>query len=282
KNKVRQLLRTCRMGDEKPSHFLQRMRSMVKKNVLDSVLKTIFLEKVPQSLYDVLVVNPDADLITLVLLVARVMKFWSSHIASMSRSNVATSVQSGRIPKGRQYNDDFCLATQSGRLRRTCLDADHFNDDLDLNLAVDDLHYDSNREKQRILLLSFQLRRTSIPVQNTVHVFIDDGHCQWKHRYGCATGGKLKARPTVLTTLEGVQSSRLVIYDRKNRLSFLIDSRDDISVLPLSSTKGNVVPSDFKVYAADGMPISTYGVRILTLDLGATIPQTEHYCWEYF
>ncbi|KOX81214.1 hypothetical protein WN51_00122 [Melipona quadrifasciata] len=25
--RVRQLLRTCRMGDEKPSHFLQRMRS---------------------------------------------------------------------------------------------------------------------------------------------------------------------------------------------------------------------------------------------------------------
>ncbi|KAK9302824.1 hypothetical protein QLX08_005313 [Tetragonisca angustula] len=50
---------------EKPSHFLQRMRSMVEKNVPDSVLKTVFLEQVLQSLYDVLAVNPDADLTTL-------------------------------------------------------------------------------------------------------------------------------------------------------------------------------------------------------------------------
>ncbi|KOX78966.1 hypothetical protein WN51_10178 [Melipona quadrifasciata] len=58
--KVRQLLRTCRLGDEKPSHFLQHMRCMVDTKVPDTVLKTIFLE-VPQSLHDILVVNPEAD-----------------------------------------------------------------------------------------------------------------------------------------------------------------------------------------------------------------------------
>ncbi|KAK9293481.1 hypothetical protein QLX08_011588 [Tetragonisca angustula] len=73
--RVRQLLKTCRMGDEKPSHFLQRMRSMVDRNVPDSVLKTVFLEQVPQFLYDVLAVNPEADLTTLALLVDRVMEF---------------------------------------------------------------------------------------------------------------------------------------------------------------------------------------------------------------
>lgn len=73
--KVRQLLKTCRMGDEKPSHFLQRMKSKVDRNVPDSVLKIIFLEQLPQSLYDVLAINPEADLTTLALLADRVMEF---------------------------------------------------------------------------------------------------------------------------------------------------------------------------------------------------------------
>ena len=64
------------------------------------------------------------------------------------------------------------------------------------------------------------------------------------------------ARPTV-STLGGMQSSRLIIRDKKNNLFFLIDTEADISaVLPLSTVKGNVTPSDFKVYAADGTPIS--------------------------
>lgn len=56
------------MGDEKPLHFLQRTRSMVERNVPDSVLKTVFLKQFQQSLYDVLAVNPEADLTTSALL----------------------------------------------------------------------------------------------------------------------------------------------------------------------------------------------------------------------
>ncbi|XP_043524777.1 uncharacterized protein LOC122536457 [Frieseomelitta varia] len=41
--------------------------------------------------------------------------------------------------------------------------------------------------------------------------------------------------------------------------------------------KGNITPSDFKVYAADDTPISTYGVRTLILDLGLRRP----YIWKF-
>lgn len=63
----------------------------------------------------------------------------------------------------------------------------------------------------------------------------------------------------------------------KNILSFLIDTGVDISLLPLSSTKGNDALSNFKVYAVDGKPISTYGARALTLDLGLRRP----YSWKF-
>ncbi|KOX73840.1 hypothetical protein WN51_13918 [Melipona quadrifasciata] len=94
--KIHQLLRICRMSDEKPSHFLQRMRSMVEKNMPDSVLKIIFLEQIPQSVCNALAVRPDADLTTLALLADRVMEFRSSRITSMSRSNMATSAWQSR------------------------------------------------------------------------------------------------------------------------------------------------------------------------------------------
>ncbi|XP_043526327.1 uncharacterized protein LOC122537312 [Frieseomelitta varia] len=87
---------------------------------------------------------------------------------------------------------------------------------------------------------------------------------------------KRKTKGTVSTTLGGVQS-RLIIQDKRNNLSFLIDTGADISVLPLSTAKGNITPSDFKVYAADGTLISTYGVRTLILDLGLRRP----YIWKF-
>ncbi|KAK1137177.1 hypothetical protein K0M31_001701 [Melipona bicolor] len=80
------------MGDEKPSHFLQRMRSMIDRKVPDSILKTIFLEQIPQSLHDILVINSEADLSKLATLADRVMVFRSPQISNLEESNMATSV----------------------------------------------------------------------------------------------------------------------------------------------------------------------------------------------
>ena len=48
-SKVRHFLRTCRMGDEKPSHFLQRLRSLARNHMFDAILQSIFLEHIPPS-----------------------------------------------------------------------------------------------------------------------------------------------------------------------------------------------------------------------------------------
>lgn len=40
------------------------------------------------------------------------------------------------------------------------------------------------------------------------------------------------------------------------------------------SVRRNVIPFDFKVYAADDTPISTYGIRRLTLNFGLRHPYT--------
>lgn len=99
------------MGDEKSSHFLKHMKSMVDRNVPDSVLKT-FLEQLPQSLYDVLAVNPGTDLTTLALLADRVMEFRPTYIASMNRSNMATSSWQSRA-KNDHIENNMLIPYQS-------------------------------------------------------------------------------------------------------------------------------------------------------------------------
>ncbi|KAK9304201.1 hypothetical protein QLX08_004361 [Tetragonisca angustula] len=170
--RVRQLLKTCRMGDENPLHFLQRMGSMVDRNVPDSVLKTIFLEQVPQSLYAVLAVNPEADLTTLALLADRVMEFRPNYIESMSRSNLAISWQP-------RTEDDTSIQHQLAEITRriTAMESnickkikeDLFKDDLDLNLVLGDLYQD-------IVHLQFEETDYVITITTSAH-----GHINVKH-----------------------------------------------------------------------------------------------------
>ena len=102
-------------------------------------------------------------------------------------------------------------------------------------------------------------------MHNTLRV--DDGN-PWEPQHRLHAGGKLDARPlTVLATLGDVQITNY-------KLHFLIDTGADISVLPLSSAKGNVAPANLKVYAANGTPIPTFGSRTLTLNLGLRRPYT--------
>lgn len=57
--------------------------------------------------------------------------------------------------------------------------------------------------------------------------------------------------------------------DKRTGLRFLIDTGADVSVLPVSKecVSKNIASDTYKVYAANGTEIKTYGVRTLVLDL---------------
>ncbi|GFW10513.1 hypothetical protein TNCV_893081 [Trichonephila clavipes] len=61
---------------------------------------------------------------------------------------------------------------------------------------------------------------------------------------------------------------RLFVKDRETGCQFLVDSGADVSILPWTKTKGECQASQYKLYAANGTEIPTYGLKILTLDLG--------------
>ncbi|GFV05789.1 transposon Ty3-G Gag-Pol polyprotein [Trichonephila clavipes] len=65
---------------------------------------------------------------------------------------------------------------------------------------------------------------------------------------------------------------RLFVKDRETGCQFLVDSGADVSILPWTKTKGECQASEYKLYAANGTEIPTYGLKILTLDLGLRRP----------
>ncbi|GFW36705.1 hypothetical protein TNCV_1220371 [Trichonephila clavipes] len=60
--------------------------------------------------------------------------------------------------------------------------------------------------------------------------------------------------------------------DRETGCQFLVDSGADVSILSWTKTKGECQASQYKLYAAIGTEIPTYGLKILTLDLGLRRP----------
>ncbi|GFX30143.1 transposon Ty3-I Gag-Pol polyprotein [Trichonephila clavipes] len=68
------------------------------------------------------------------------------------------------------------------------------------------------------------------------------------------------------------RKSRLFVKDRETGCQFLVDSGADVSILPWTKTKGECQASQYKLYAANGTEIPTFGIKILTLDLGLRRP----------
>lgn len=51
-------------------------------------------------------------------------------------------------------------------------------------------------------------------------------------------------------------------------MQFLVDTGADISVISRSVLTKRHTPEEFKLYAANGSSINTYGEKLLTLNLG--------------
>lgn len=74
-----------------------------------------------------------------------------------------------------------------------------------------------------------------------------------------------------------IPCSRLSVMDYNTGLRFLVDTGANVSVLPVTKRMFKKQCTDFKLYAANGTEIATYGVKTLVLDLKLRRP----YRWEF-
>ncbi|GFW42863.1 hypothetical protein TNCV_1212701 [Trichonephila clavipes] len=83
--------------------------------------------------------------------------------------------------------------------------------------------------------------------------------------------GKLQSPVNIATNsaaedYKACRKFRLFVKDRTTNLHFLVDSGADCSIIPAASK--NKQPSDYKLFAANGTEIPTYGIKVLNIDLG--------------
>ena len=80
---------------------------------------------------------------------------------------------------------------------------------------------------------------------------------------------KRPGRPLVRTSTSGLQMCRLLhITDHTNRLTFLVDTGAEVSVLPPTRTDRLRKQEGFTLSAVNGSAITKYSTRSLTLNLG--------------
>lgn len=79
--------------------------------------------------------------------------------------------------------------------------------------------------------------------------------------------GKLIAPLNVEADNNGLPCNRLIISDKASKIYFLVDTGADVSLVPRRLVS-HCQPSSFKLFAANGSKINTYGSKTLALNLG--------------
>ncbi|XP_033218483.1 uncharacterized protein LOC117173944 [Belonocnema kinseyi] len=64
------------------------------------------------------------------------------------------------------------------------------------------------------------------------------------------------------------KSRHLFVTDRNTKTQYLIDTGADLCVLPRTTVRGRREKSNYGLYAANNSIIATYGIELITLDLG--------------
>lgn len=89
-NQIKRLLSGLELGDQKPSHYLQRLKSLSAGKINDEVLKALFLERLPEKIRCILAVCDSSDIEKLANQADKILETFSS-----STSLFVSEVQQG-------------------------------------------------------------------------------------------------------------------------------------------------------------------------------------------
>lgn len=98
--KLRKLLRGQELGEDKPSHLLQRLRNLAGSDGTDSIIRSLFLEQLPESARSILAISPEGDLDTLAMQANKIMEAIKPQVAlvqagskQLETSNATSGIQ---------------------------------------------------------------------------------------------------------------------------------------------------------------------------------------------
>ncbi|XP_011871210.1 PREDICTED: uncharacterized protein LOC105563864, partial [Vollenhovia emeryi] len=90
--RTRQLLKLEELGDRKPSQFLRHLRTLAGSNVPDSLLRTLWLGRLPQQAQMILATRPD-DCLNDIVQADRIHEMTSKAVVASTSTPAATSLE---------------------------------------------------------------------------------------------------------------------------------------------------------------------------------------------
>ncbi|GFT29146.1 transposon Ty3-I Gag-Pol polyprotein [Trichonephila clavipes] len=220
--KMKRLLTGIELGDMLPSQLLRKMRALAGTDVSEKALRTLWLDKMPDSVKCIVIVSEEH----------------LDKIAAMA----------DKIVEMAPRTVDIAAVQDSAGV-----------DQLMAKIATLEGQIASLKLQRKVRSSSPHHHQRSRSRSKSRRRYNPQGrYCFYHFRFGkkCLPGRKF----------------RLFVKDRETGCQFLVDSGADVSILPWTKTKGECQASQYKLYAANGTEIPTYGLKILTLDLGLRRP----------
>lgn len=250
RKKLNQLFHDLTIGDLKPSDLLRKMKDLSCGKVGDDLLQTLWLQKLPAQLQNILSASNEG-LPQLTILADKIFE-------TMELSSIQAFSQQ---PPPQRFDGDV--------LNAFCQLEDQIN-----SLKTEINKSRSNTRAIRRNRSSSRSNTRSDPKTNK--------DCWYHRKYQekalkcvkpCSftnnkphTSNSIKKSTKILDADHNI--SRLYIMEKSSGRNYLIDTGADLSVIPPSSTEKGNAPCKFNLFAANGSQIKTYGSKSVTLDLG--------------
>ncbi|GFU90367.1 transposon Ty3-G Gag-Pol polyprotein [Trichonephila clavipes] len=219
--RIKRLLTGIELGDMKPSQLLQKLKTVATSDISDNLIKTLWLEKLPESIKNILVVS-DENLSKLAVM--------ADKISDMTpRTEIFATGKSLDCGEATSSRDQLLLNRIQSLEEQIC--------------QPSILHKSRTKERNSFRPKSRSRSRKRFDPKGKYCYF----HFRFEDYKAC-------------------RKFRLFVKDRTTNLHFLVDSGADCSIIP--ATSKNKQPSDYKLFAANGTEIPTYGIKVLNIDLG--------------
>ena len=248
--KIDRLLNELQIGDMKPSSLLIKMRELSCDKVGEELLRTLWLKKLPATIQTILSTRTE-DLDQLTPLADTMFEVGES-----------SSVQAVSTSSKNSYDDlvnvVYELDGKIEALRKQLRDPGN-----------------SSRQTSRNRS-STPIRAASVTNSNFCFFHQRFGSKAYKCRKPCSfvvnKSKKSAGRSSISTLTSEPNISRLFVTEKSSNRDFLIDTGADISVIPPNYRERGNAPCSFKLSAANGSQIRTYGSKMIHLNLGLRRP----------
>ncbi|GBM34504.1 Transposon Ty3-G Gag-Pol polyprotein [Araneus ventricosus] len=242
------------LDDLKPSQLLQKLRSVATSDVSENLIKTLWLGKPPDSIKNILIVSKE-DTDSLAIMVDKICDMSpETEINSTSYAHNSSNELLDRVKNLEQQISALCIRT---RARPKTRNNNYFRN---RSRSRSNRRHDFN-PKGKLCYFHFRFGTKCFPEKCQPLAVGIKNHKKIRKTQVCSKS----ATNSAAENEKECRKFRLFVRDRSN-LRFLVYSEADVSIIP--ATSQNKKKAEYLLYAANGTEISTYGIKMLNLDLG--------------